>query len=267
MFSYNELTKKVTYDKKHSILFNSVLGKKDPRAMMFSNFKAFEFQADGLTFYSVEQRFQWLRLSKRPDFQKNIMKYGLEDNGHNSKHYSSRPNVKPVLNNDYEQLVKWMRECLRYKLQYCEGFKDELIRTGNANLVEYSTWGDDFWGAVGKKGNGKTLTGCNITGKLLMELRDELTQDKATPQATQDNPTQGIELIRLALHKLDEPQQDVDDEDETNNEEDDEDGFELPPLQRVIFDFGRQKIQFTSENFCLLSVYDKGETIEFNVKY
>lgn len=241
MFSYNELTKKVTYDKKRSILFNSILGKKDPRAMMFSNFKPFEFQADGLTFYSVEQRFQWLRLAQRPDFQKNIMKYGLEDNGLNTKHYSSRPNVKPVLNNDYEQLVKWMRECLRYKLQYCEGFKDELFKTGNVALVEYSTWGDDFWGAVGQKGNGKTITGANVTGKLLMELRDELTQDKATPVNT---PTP-------------EPQQDIDDED----------GFELPPLQRVIFKFGKQKIRFTSENFCLLSVYDKGDTVEFDVKY
>ena len=243
MYNYNELTKKVTYDKKRSILFNSVLGKKDPRAMMFSNFKPFEFQADGLTFYSVEQRFQWLRLAQRPDFQKNIMKYGLEDNGHNAKHYSSRPNVKPVLNNDYEQLVKWMRECLRYKLQYCEGFKDELLKTGNATLVEFAPWGDDFWGAVGQKGNGKTLTGSNVTGKLLMELREELTQGKATPVATpQNNPTQGIEG-------------------------DEEDGGELPPLQRVIFNFGKQKIQFTSENFCLLSVYDKGDTIEFNVKY
>lgn len=239
MYNFSELTKKVTYDKKRSILFNSILGKKDPRAMMFSNFKPFEFQADGLTFYSVEQRFQWLRLAQRPDFQKNIMKYGLEDNGHNVKHYSSRPNVKPVLNNDYEQLVKWMRECLRYKLQFCEGFKDELLKTGNVDLVEYSTWGDDFWGAVGQKGNGKTLAGANVTGKLLMELRDELTQGKATP----------------------EPQQDIDEE------TDEEDGFELPPLQRVIFNFGKQKIQFTSENFCLLSVYDKGETVEFDVTY
>lgn len=282
MFTYNQLTKKVKYDKKRSILFNSRLGKKDQRAMMFSNFKPFEFQADGLTFYSVEQRFQWLRLAQRPDFQRNIMKYGLEGNGHNSKHYSSRPNVQPVLNNDSEQLIQWMRECLRYKLQYCEGFKDELIGTGKLPLVEYSTWGDDFWGAVGQKGNGKTLTGSNVTGKLLMELRDELTQGKTTPVATQDNPTQGIDLIRSALSKLDEPKQedkpqetpvnmtpepieDVDDEDETDIDE--EDGFELPPLQRVIFNFGKQKIQFTSENFCLLSVYDKGETIEFNVKY
>lgn len=239
MYNFSELTKKSTYDKKRSILFNSILGKKDPRAMMFSNFKPFEFQADGLTFYSVEQRFQWLRLAQRPDFQKNIMKYGLEDNGHNVKHYSSRPNVKPVLNNDYEQLVTWMRECLRYKLQYCEGFKDELLKTGNVALVEYSTWGDDFWGAVGQKGNGKTLAGANVTGKLLMELRDELTQGKATP----------------------EPQQDIDEE------TDEEDGFELPPLQRVIFNFGKQKIQFTSENFCLLSVYNKGETVEFDVTY
>lgn len=256
MYNFSELTKKSTYDKKRSILFNSILGKKDPRAMMFSNFKPFEFQADGLTFYSVEQRFQWLRLAQRPDFQKNIMKYGLKDNGHNAKHYSSRPNVKPVLNNDYEQLVKWMRECLRYKLQYCEGFKDELLKTGNVDLVEYSTWGDDFWGAVGQKGNGKTLTGSNVTGKLLMELREELTQGKATQDIEEDDEELSNDYLNNPYYlQKKEVLEDIDE------------GFGLPPLQRVIFNFGKQKIQFTSENFCLLSVYDKGETIEFDVKY
>ncbi len=256
MYNFSELTKKSTYDKKRSILFNSILGKKDPRAMMFSNFKPFEFQADGLTFYSVEQRFQWLRLAQRPDFQKNIMKYGLEDNGHNVKHYSSRPNVKPVLNNDYEQLVVWMRECLRYKLQYCEGFKDELLKTGNVDLVEYSTWGDDFWGAVGQKGNGKTLTGANVTGKLLMELRDELTQGKATQDIEEDDEELSNDYLNNPYYlQKKEVLEDIDE------------GFGLPPLQRVIFNFGKKKIQFTSENFCLLSVYDKGETVEFDVKY
>ena len=283
MFTYNQLTKKVKYDKKRSILFNSRLGKKDQRAMMFSNFQPFTFtDKDGVTFHSTEQRYQWLRLKANPKFQDKILTYSGERNAWDCWQYVTRKHVQPILDMSVENRIDDMRDTLKYKVLYCPNFKEELIATGNETIVEFAPWGDDFWGAVGQKGNPKTITGSNVMGKLLMELREQLTQGKATPVATQDNPTQGIDLIRSALSKLDEPKQedkpqetpvnmtpepieDVDDEDETDIDE--EDGFELPPLQRVIFNFGKQKIQFTSENFCLLSVYDKGETIEFNVKY
>lgn len=274
---YNELVKKVTYDKKRSILFNSRLGKRgDKRAMLFSNFQPFTFtDKDGVTFHSTEQRYQWLRLKANPKFQDKILTYSGERNAWDCWQYVTRKHVQPILDMSVENRIDDMRDTLKYKVLYCPNFKEELIATGNETIVEFAPWGDDFWGAVGQKGNPKTITGSNVMGKLLMELREELTQDKATPVTTQDNPTQGIDLIRLALNKLDEPQEEDEPQatpvktptPEPIEDIDEEDGFELPPLQRVIFSFGKQKIQFTSENFCLLSVYDKGETIEFNVKY
>lgn len=288
MITYKDLTKKVTYDKQRSILFNSRLGKRgDKRAMLFSNFQPFTFtDKDGVTFHSTEQRYQWLRLKANPKFQDKILTYSGERNAWDCWQYVTRKHVQPILDMSVENRIDDMRDTLKYKVLYCPDFKEELIATGNETIVEFAPWGDDFWGAVGQKGNPKTITGSNVMGKLLMELREELTQGKATPVATpQDNHT-GIDLIRSALSKLDqpqqgveedevtpvntptpEPQQDVDDEDETDIDEDEEDGFEVQPLQRIIFDFGKQKIQFTSENFCLLSVYDNGYTIKFNVKH
>lgn len=186
-----ELTKKETYNKKTSILFNSRLGRKgNERAMLFSNFQPFTFtDNDGVTFHSTEQRFQWLRLRSKPEFQRKILTYSGEKNGWDCKAYVTRKQVKPFVDLDVERCVSDMRDTLKYKVLYCPKFKDELIATGNQTLVEYAPWGDDFWGAVGSKGNSQTLVGSNVMGKLLMELREELTQGKTTVNTPVEPPT------------------------------------------------------------------------------
>lgn len=186
MKSTNELTKVNTYSKADCILFNSQLGKKDQRAMMFSNFQPFEFEVDGLTFHSTEQRYQWLRLAQKPEFQAKIMTYTDERNGWKCKEYVGKRQVKLFVDMDIERRINDMRECLRYKVEFCEGFKDLLMATGNATLVEYAPWGDTFWGAKGegRGGKGATLKGANVMGKLLMELR-ELNNDPATEILTE----------------------------------------------------------------------------------
>jgi hypothetical protein len=45
--------------------------------------------------------------------------------------------------------------------------RDELLATGDAQLIEGNTWGDIYWGVCG--GVGK-----NVLGMLLMQVRDEL---------------------------------------------------------------------------------------------
>jgi ribA/ribD-fused uncharacterized protein len=44
---------------------------------------------------------------------------------------------------------------------------DQLLKTGDAHLVEGNTWGDRFWGVCGGKGE-------NHLGALLMQVRDGL---------------------------------------------------------------------------------------------
>ena len=67
-----------------------------------------------------------------------------------------------------------MREGLKYKLKYCEGFKDALLNTGGKSIAEINQTSkdNDIW-AVNKD----TLAGSNILGKLLMELRSMITEE------------------------------------------------------------------------------------------
>ena len=66
--------------------------------------------------------------------------------------------------------MKW---CLRVKLaQNWERFGELFRSTGDKPVVEESRK-DDFWGA--KRSENGTLVGMNVLGRLLMELRQELT--------------------------------------------------------------------------------------------
>jgi ribA/ribD-fused uncharacterized protein len=68
-------------------------------------------------------------------------------------------------------VMKW---CLRVKLvSNWPKFSKLLLETGTRPIVEDSRK-DDFWGA---KPDESFLRGCNVLGRLLMELRDKLRSD------------------------------------------------------------------------------------------
>jgi N-glycosidase YbiA len=60
-----------------------------------------------------------------------------------------------------------MEECLRAKFLQHKNLRDQLIATGEEELIENSPY-DSYWGC-GKDGDGK-----NMLGKLLMRIRQEL---------------------------------------------------------------------------------------------
>lgn len=73
--------------------------------------------------------------------------------------------------------VKIMRWCLHVKLvQNWEKFGDLLLSTGTMPIVEES-YRDQFWGA--KPVDAETLTGLNVLGRLLVELRERLRNPEA----------------------------------------------------------------------------------------
>lgn len=73
--------------------------------------------------------------------------------------------------------VKIMRWCLHVKLvQHWEKFGDLLLSTGNMPIVEVS-YRDQFWGA--KPVDAETLSGMNVLGRLLVELRERLREPEA----------------------------------------------------------------------------------------
>jgi ribA/ribD-fused uncharacterized protein len=60
-----------------------------------------------------------------------------------------------------------MLECVRQKMAQ-EPFKSKLEATGNVYIQEGNTWGDTFWGADLKTGEG-----INALGQIIMQIRDE----------------------------------------------------------------------------------------------
>ena len=64
---------------------------------------------------------------------------------------------------------KVMYEVCRRKFEIPE-LKQLLIDTGNEELIELNWWGDEIFGV-----NSNTMKGENRLGKILMQIRDELT--------------------------------------------------------------------------------------------
>lgn len=71
------------------------------------------------------------------------------------------------LRSDWEEVkVDIMRQLLRKKFNN-PTLKEKLLATGRKTLIEGNWWGDKFWGIFNGEGE-------NMLGKLLMEIREEL---------------------------------------------------------------------------------------------
>lgn len=116
---------------------------------------------------STEALYQALKFPHSEDVQRQIIRSRTPKD---AKRVSRRNTggVRP----DWNQVrVRVMRWCLRIKLlQHPGTFGQVLMSTGSLPIVERSRR-DSFWGAEPR---GDVLTGCNVLGRLLMELRKEV---------------------------------------------------------------------------------------------
>lgn len=123
---------------------------------------------NGIPVWTAEAIYQACRFPYRPDVQRLIINQTSPMTAKmRSKPYrdESRPDWDSVR-------VSIMRWSLRVKLvQNWEKFRSLLITTGEQPIVEDSRR-DDFWGAVAMKDDPQILVGCNVLGRLLMELRE-----------------------------------------------------------------------------------------------
>lgn len=132
----------------------------------------FPLQVNGVHILTTEALYQACRFPLRPEVQREII-------GQNSpmtakmKSKPHRDNTRP----DWDEVrFKIMRWCLRVKLaQNYNEFGRLLLATRDRPIVEQSRK-DDYWGAKVAEDN-ETLTGQNVLGRLLMELRERLKQD------------------------------------------------------------------------------------------
>lgn len=118
-----------------------------------------------------EALYQSCRFPHRPEVQRIIVS--------EISPMTAKMRSKPYRNDSREHwddirvpIMKW---CLRVKLaQNWAKFGDLLLRTGNKPIVEDSRK-DEFWGAI--KDSDGNFKGCNVLGRLLMELREKLKSD------------------------------------------------------------------------------------------
>lgn len=123
---------------------------------------------DGVRIPTVEALYQACRFPHLPEIQRLI----IQQTSPMTAKMKSKPHRKSTRPDWNAVRVHIMRWCLRVKLaQHWERFGGLLLSTGDCPIVEQSRR-DPFWGA--RPVDTETLSGLNILGRLLMELREEL---------------------------------------------------------------------------------------------
>lgn len=127
----------------------------------------YPLEVNSLRFQGPEGLYQALKYPEEPGFQEQI---GAANSGMEAKKVAYRnPNIRP----DWEEVkVHAMLYTVAVKLAQHPRWADALEETGELDIVEMS-FRDDFWGAKPDKGQ-TVLTGRNVLGKVLTELRTEL---------------------------------------------------------------------------------------------
>lgn len=149
-----------------------------------------------ITLYGVrcktsEHLYQALKFPGNPEIQSEILE---APSPMGAKMVAKRLVYRHLIRPDWEEIkLAVMDYCLRAKLK-CnfERFGDLLISTGNADIVEFSSKNDTFWGCIP---DGELLIGHNHLGVLLSNLRDELLREgPGAGQRMKLTPPAGVEL-------------------------------------------------------------------------
>jgi ribA/ribD-fused uncharacterized protein len=126
-----------------------------------SNFFPAEVTYNGLTYQNNEAAFQ---AQKTYSKEERIEFTTLEPRD------AKRRGRRVRLRKDWEQVKdRIMEEIVRAKFSQNEELKEQLLATGDAQLVEGNRWNDRYWGVDIRSGVGE-----NHLGKILMKVRSEL---------------------------------------------------------------------------------------------
>jgi len=151
----------------------------------------YPLQINGIRILTTEALYQACRFPHMPEIQREI----IGQHSPMTAKMKSKPYRKDSRSDWDEVRYKVMRWCLRVKLaqNYAE-FGRLLLATHDRPIVEQSRK-DDYWGAKLADELGETLTGQNVLGRLLMELREKLKED--TEERLKSVPPLGIPHFML----------------------------------------------------------------------
>lgn len=129
-----------------------------------SNFWESPITVIGMKYRNVESAYQaskTINIDYRMTFE--------DMSGAEAKRAGSSAFLRP----DWDFLkLEIMELCLRAKFMTHKDLAEKLIATGSVDIIELNTWGDTTWGQIETK-DGK-LTGDNLLGKLLMNIRSDI---------------------------------------------------------------------------------------------
>jgi len=130
-----------------------------------SNFFRCRFTYNEFEYKSVEHAFQAAKAIEKKD--------------HDNIAASKKPGEAKrwgrlvSLRQDWEKVKDGiMYDIVKAKFEQNLGLKKLLLDTGDAELLEGNTWGDVYWGV-----NSISEVGQNKLGKILMRVREELSND------------------------------------------------------------------------------------------
>jgi type I restriction enzyme S subunit len=155
-----------TYSRSESVVF---LKTDEPFGGLSNMAGGYPIRVNGIRILTSEALYQACRFPHLPDVQRMI----IGENSPMTAKMRSKPYRKDSRRDWDHVRVRIMRWCLRMKLaSNWSAFSELLLRTGDRPIVEQSRK-DDFWGAK-VVGDGNTLVGMNVLGRLLMELREQV---------------------------------------------------------------------------------------------
>jgi ribA/ribD-fused uncharacterized protein len=132
----------------------------------------YPLQVNGVRILTAEALYQACRFPLMPEVQREI----IGQHSPMTAKMKTKPHRKHTRPDWDDVRFKIMRWCLRVKLAQNYGeFGRLLLATHDRPIVEQSRK-DDYWGAKVAEDD-ETLTGQNVLGRLLMELRERLKQE------------------------------------------------------------------------------------------
>lgn len=156
----------------------------------------FPLEVAGIHIRTSEALYQACRFPHLPDVQKLILN---EPSPMTAKMRSKpyRKDSRPDWDAVRVPIMKW---CLRVKLaQHWLSFGDLLVATGDRPIVEDSRK-DDYWGA--KTVSDETLSGQNVLGRLLMELREKLRSAPGALKIVEPLPLHAFLLLGRPIPRI-----------------------------------------------------------------
>lgn len=127
-----------------------------------SNFALCEVEFEGDKYSTIEHAFQAAKTFNKEE--RTLIEEAI------TPAIAKRLGKEVTLRKDWEDVkVDIMYNLLKQKFSIPE-FKEQLLATGNAKLIEGNHWNDTFWGVC----NG---IGRNMLGELLMQIREEIKED------------------------------------------------------------------------------------------